>query len=126
MGRVPSGIKSASVARRQPGSPTVAQVMRPQWGKANEGAAMSQPPPDGEQGKFEIVFELPPSPEGTYRYDRVDGTTVHGDASGEWTLDEDGEVDDIVFFVSPGWVRDLERRGLLTHTPSDDDRAPAE
>jgi hypothetical protein len=33
----------------------------------------------------------------------VDGTTVRRDASGEWTLDEDGEVDDIVFFVSPGW-----------------------
>ena len=43
-----------------------------------------------------------------YRDERSDGTTVRGDASGEWTLDEDGEVDDIVFFVSPGWVRDLE------------------
>ena len=56
-GRVPAGIKRASVARRQPGSSTVAQVMRPQWGKANEGAAMTeQHPPDGEQAKFEIVF----------------------------------------------------------------------
>ena len=76
-----------------------------------------QHPPDGEQARFEIVFELPPSPVGAYRHERVDGTTVHGDASGEWTLAEDGEVDDIVFFVSPGWVRDLERRGLLTHGP---------
>ena len=63
-----------------------------------------QDPPDGEQGKFEIVFELPASPDGTYRYERTDGTTVHGDASGEWTLDENGEVDDIVFFASPGWL----------------------
>ena len=35
--------------------------MRPRWGKANEGAAMSQHPPDGEQDRFEIVFELPPT-----------------------------------------------------------------
>ena len=87
---------------------------------------MSQHPPEGEQDRFEIVVELPSSPEGSYRHDRVDGTTVHGDASGEWTLDEDGAVDDIVFFVSPGWVRDLERRGLLTHTPPDEDGAPAD
>jgi hypothetical protein len=44
---------------------------------------------DGEQGRFEIVLELPPSPIGTYQYDREDGATVHGDAGGEWTLDED-------------------------------------
>jgi hypothetical protein len=68
---------------------------------------MSQHPPEGEQDRFEIVFELPPSPEGTYEYVRGDGATVRGDASGEWTLDEDAEVDDIVFFVSPGWARDL-------------------
>ena len=84
-----------------------------------------QHPPDGEQDRFEIVFELPASPEGTYRHERVDGTSVHGDASGEWTLAQDGQADDIVFFVSPGWVRDLERRGLLTDTPSDDKRASA-
>ena len=41
-----------------------------------------QHPPQGEQDKFEIVFELPPSPEGIYRYERGDGMTVHGDASG--------------------------------------------
>lgn len=79
-----------------------------------------QHPPEGEQEKFEIVFELRPSSQGTYLYEREDGTTVHGDASGEWTLDEDDEVDDVLFFVSPGWVRDLERRGLLTHKPSGD------
>lgn len=65
---------------------------------------MTQHPPEGEQDRSEIVFELPPSPQGSYRHERVDGTTVHGDASGEWTLDEDGEVDDIVFFASPRWV----------------------
>jgi hypothetical protein len=77
-----------------------------------------QHPTEGEQDKFEIV-ELRPSSQGTYST-REDGTAVHGDASGGWTLDEDDEVDDIVFFVSPGWVRDLERRGLLTHKPSGD------
>ena len=71
-----------------------------------------QDPPEGEWDRFEIVFELPPSPPAAYQYEREDGTTVHGDAGGEWTLDEDGEVDDVVFFVSPGWVRDLERRDL--------------
>ena len=84
--------------------------MRPQWGKANKGAVMTeQHPPEDERDRFEIVFELPPAPEGSYGYECVDGTTVNGDASGEWTLDEDGEVDDIVFFISPRWVRDLER-----------------
>ena len=83
-------------------------------------------PPDGEQGKFEIVIELPPSPRGTYRYQREDGTAVYGDAGGEWTLDEDGELDDIVVFVSPGWVRDLERRGLLTHERPNEEEAPAD
>jgi hypothetical protein len=61
--------------------------------------------PDGEQPELiEIFFELPPSSQGTYQYEREDSTTVHGDASGEWTLDEDGEVDDIVFFASPRWM----------------------
>ena len=87
---------------------------------------MSQHPPDGEQHRFEIVFELPPSPKGTYQHQRVDGTTVRGDASGEWTLDEDGEVDDVVFFVSPGWVRDLEQRDLLNRKPPEVDGAPAD
>ena len=87
---------------------------------------MSQHPPDGEQDRFEIVFELPPLPQGEYQYEREGGTTVHGDASGEWTLDEDGEVDDIVFFVSPSWVRDLERSRLLTHKPPDEEEAPAD
>ena len=72
-----------------------------------------QHPPDGEQDRFEIVVELPPTPQGTYQHQRADGATVHGDASGEWTLDDDGEVNDIVFFASPGWLRDLKRRGLL-------------
>ena len=71
------------------------------------------------------MLELPPSPEGTYREERVDGTTVHGDASGEWTLDKDGELDDIVFFVSPGWGRDLERRGVHSQQPSEKDGASA-
>ena len=44
-----------------------------------------QQPPDGEQDRFEIVVELPPSPQGAYLYEREDGATVHGDASGEWS-----------------------------------------
>ena len=59
--------------------------------------------PDGERPEVEeveIVFELSPSPQGTSQYEREDGTVVHGDASGEWTLDEHGEVEDIVLFMS--------------------------
>ena len=36
-----------------------------------------------------------------FEYEREDGTTVHGDASGEWRLDESGDLEDIVFFASP-------------------------
>jgi hypothetical protein len=50
--------------------------------------------------KIEIVYERPPSSQGTYQYEREDGMTVHGDASGEW-IDDAGEVEDIVFFASP-------------------------
>jgi hypothetical protein len=50
--------------------------------------------------------------QGTYRYDR-DGTTVHGDASGEWTLDENGEVEDIVSFMSPLFLMKLRKQGLV-------------
>ena len=36
--------------------------------------------------------------------------TVHGDASGEWTLDENGDSEDIVFFASSAldglWAED--------------------
>jgi hypothetical protein len=65
-----------------------------------------QRPREDEAGeKFDIVYELPPSPKGTYQYQREDGTTVHGDASGEWMLDENGEVAGIVFFTSPRWQR---------------------
>jgi len=46
--------------------------------------------------RFEIVFDLPPSARGTYQSQREDGTVVHGDASGEWTLDEIGDFQDIV------------------------------
>jgi hypothetical protein len=78
--------------------------MRPHWGKTNTGdEQMSKEDQlDGEQPqRIEILFELPPSPQGTYQYEREDGTVVHGDASGEWALDENGEVEDIVFFASP-------------------------
>ena len=58
-----------------------------------------------EQEKIEIIAEVPPSEHGSYQRQDEHGRVVHGDASGEWTLDEDGEVDDIVFFVSPGAMR---------------------
>jgi hypothetical protein len=58
-----------------------------------------------ETDVINIVFELPPSPRGAYERELADGTIVHGDASGEWTLNEEGEVDDIVFFASPLWLR---------------------
>ena len=61
-----------------------------------------QQPPEGQRvERVEIVYKLSPSAQGTYEYERQDGTTVHGDASGEWTLDENGDVEDIVGFASP-------------------------
>ena len=61
-----------------------------------------QQPPEGERvERVEIAYAPPPSAQGTYEYEREDGTIVHGDASGEWTLDENGDVEDIVFFASP-------------------------
>ena len=89
-----------------------------------------QHPPEGEQvERDEIFFELPPSPQGAYQYEREDGTTAHGDASGEWTLDANGDVDDIVFFVSPRWQMNMRRdpssppwRG----TPDADVRGPGD
>jgi hypothetical protein len=64
----PSGIKSAGTrlaANRD--SPTVVQAMRPRWGKANGGGAMSKnDQPAGEQ-KIEISYEVPLSPEGAVR-----------------------------------------------------------
>jgi hypothetical protein len=51
-----------------------------------------QQPPEGERvERVEIVYELLPSAQGRYEYEREDGTIVHGDASGEWTLDENGD-----------------------------------
>jgi hypothetical protein len=58
-----------------------------------------------EREKSEIVGEVPPSKHGTYQREDEHGRTVHGDASGEWTLDENGDMDDIVFFLSPGTAR---------------------
>ena len=61
-----------------------------------------QQPPEGERvERVEIVYALRPSAQGTYSYEREDDTTVHGDASGEWTLDENGDLEDTVFFASP-------------------------
>ena len=58
-------------------------------------------PPEERVERVEIVDELPPSAQGTYQYEREDGTIVRGDASGEWTLNENGGLEDIVFFASP-------------------------
>jgi hypothetical protein len=65
----------------------------------------SQEPRQGEKREvIDNIFELPPSPRGAYERGRDDGTIVYGDASGEWTLNEDGDVD-IAFFASPRWLR---------------------
>ena len=81
-----------------------------------------QQPPDGERfEKVEIFFELPPSPQGTYQYPREDGTVVHGDASGEWMLGEDGEVEDIVFFASPRLMGYGRSHGRQAETRLEDD-----
>jgi hypothetical protein len=58
-----------------------------------------------KQEKVEIIAEVPPSERGSYERTDEHSRVVHGDASGEWTLDENGEVDDIVFFLSPGAAR---------------------
>ena len=63
---------------------------------------MTKQRPRDDREQIDIVVELPPSAKGTCQYEREDGTIVHGDASGEWTLDENGDVEDIVFFASPG------------------------
>ena len=62
---------------------------------------MSTEHPRDDREQIDIVYELPPSAKGTYRCERPDGTTVHGDASGEWTLDKNGDLEDIVFFAAP-------------------------
>ena len=67
---------------------------------------MSEHEPAGEQPEIQSARARQRSGsflrrQGTYRYKREDGTTVHGDASGEWTLDENGDLEDIVFFASP-------------------------
>ena len=73
-----------------------------------------------EQDKFEIIGEVPQSKHGSYQRQDEHGRVVHGDASGEWTLDESGDLDDIVFFVSPGAMR------RWTADPPYDARAPAQ
>jgi len=66
----------------------------------------SQETPEAEKPEvIGIVVELPASPRGTYQRKRDNGAIVHGDTSGEWTLTEEDEVDDIVFFASPLWLR---------------------
>lgn len=65
---------------------------------------MSKEHPRDDRERIDIVDELPPSAQGTYPYEREDGTIVRTDASGEWTLDENGDLEDIVFFASPRWT----------------------
>jgi hypothetical protein len=67
---------------------------------------MSEQNPSADEPvvKAEIHFEVPPSPRGNYGYERQNGTVVHGDASGEWMVDEHGDAEDIVFFASPRWL----------------------
>ena len=46
--------------------------------------------------QIEIVVELVPA-----RGIRQDGRISHSDASGSFLLDEDGDVEEVIFFVSP-------------------------
>jgi hypothetical protein len=71
---------------------------------------MSNEHPRDDREPIDIVYELPPSAQGTYQYEREDGTAVHGDASGEWTLGEEEDVEDIIFFASPRWLGHGPRR----------------
>ncbi len=48
------------------------------------------------------VVELGPG-----QHIRDDGRIVHTDKSGSVLKDEDGEVEDVVFFVSPRYLREL-------------------
>jgi hypothetical protein len=57
---------------------------------AKEQNMSEQHPRDERFEQFDIVYEPQPSSQGTYQYGREDGTVVQGDASGEWTFDEDG------------------------------------
>jgi hypothetical protein len=68
------------------------------------------PRDDERRRRIDIVHERPRSEQGTYQYEREDGTTVRGDASGVWTLDENGEVEDTVFFASADWLGDGRRQ----------------
>jgi hypothetical protein len=83
--------------------------MRPRWGKANKGGDMSKEGRLDDKETIDTGYELPPSPQGTYRYEREDGTIVHGGVSGEWTLAENGEVEDVAFVMSAGWQINLRR-----------------
>ena len=96
-------------ARRQPGfAHGGASDAVPLGQGEQEEKSMSKEQPRADRGQIDIVYEVPPSAEGTYRYEREDGTTVHGDTSGEWTLDENGDAD-LVFFMSPRWQRSVLR-----------------
>jgi len=100
--------------------------MRPRWGKANKGEMSQQERRDDGRRQIDIFYELPASPEGTYQYTRedgtavhgdADGTAVHGDASGKWTLDENGEFEDIVIFARPRAYSATCWRRRLVETP---------
>jgi hypothetical protein len=55
--------------------------------------------------EIEIITGATPSEKGIYQRTDEHGRVVHGDASGEWTLDENGDFEDIAFFLSPGAMR---------------------
>jgi hypothetical protein len=84
-------------ARRQPGS---------SQGGTNDAAPLGQDEyrrlPVSE--KIEIITEVP-SEKGSYQRTDEHGRVVYGDASGEWTLDENGDFEDIVFLLSPSAMR---------------------
>ena len=76
--------------------------MRPQWGKANTKEKQMS-----EKGKHLIVSERPPSEYGIYQYTEADGSAVYSNPSGAVRVGENGEVVDILFFISPNFLRKI-------------------
>lgn len=58
--------------------------------------------PPTESRRHTLVVELGPG-----QHVRNDGRIVHTDMSGSVLKDENGDPDEIVSFVSPGYVREL-------------------
>jgi hypothetical protein len=68
--------------------------------------------------KHTIVAELAPTRHGSYQRTDERGRDVRGDASGEWALDADGEVEDLIWFASPSFPREMQGSSCGNHPAS--------